>query len=120
MFMAINPFTLNKIDPVIVRQVEHRVVSGIVHEMKGAEAKKDDNQQNPSFNQQSQQRAAEQFAQFVSTFNLRLEHKIERNKIKIKLKDKKDNLLFESEIDDIEAVLNNVTKFCGNFINTKA
>lgn len=117
--MPINPFTLDKIEPLIIKQVDHRIVDRIVHEVKGAELSKDKNNSNNNFNEERQQKAAEEFSTLLSKFNIRVEFKLHKNKVKLKMYDKNNNEIFDSEVDDVEDLLLKVRKSTGNFIDLK-
>ncbi|EYE88825.1 hypothetical protein Q428_05995 [Fervidicella metallireducens AeB] len=117
--MSINPFTLDKIEPLIIKQVEQRIVDRIVHEVKGAELSKDKNSSNKNFNEQRQQKAAEEFTALLSRFNIKVEYRLHKNKVKLKMYDKDNNEIYDSEVDDVEDLLLKVRRTTGNFIDLK-
>lgn len=117
--MPINPITLDKIDNIIIKQIENKVVDRIVHEARGAEIRKESNNKNNNFSGGRQEQAAQQFSYFLSKFNIKLEYKILKDKVKVRIKDKNDNLLIETEVDDVEDLFNSVRKETGAIIDLK-
>ena len=116
--MPINPITLDKVEPIVIDKMENKVIDRIVHEIKGAEIQKENNNSS-SFNFQEQQMAAEKFAIILSKYNFKLEYSILKKKVKIKLKDKNGNTIIETEIDDIKELLNNIAEDKGSIIDVK-
>lgn len=116
--MPINPITLDKMEPVIIKQVENKVVDRIVHEIKGAENGKEE-KHNSSFNGENQKKSAEQFSRILSSYNMRLDYKVLKRRIKIKIMDKSGNIIIETEVDDMDVLLKNIEKSTGSIIDLK-
>lgn len=117
--MPINPVTLDKMDSIIIKHIESKMVNRVVHEANGTEIRKEHNNRNNNFNSHKQQQAAEQFGYFLSKFNIKFEYKIIKNRIKIKLRDGKNNILIETEVEDIEDLFKSVRKETGAIIDIK-
>ena len=116
--MPINPITLDKYEPNIIKQIEHKVIDRIVHETKNSQPSREDGNKN-NFNGQKQEQAAKQLGQYLAKFNIKLEYKIFKKKVKIKLRDKDGNLILETDIDDIEGLFESVRKETGNIIDVR-
>jgi hypothetical protein len=117
--VAISPVTLDKIEPHVIKSIEHKVVNKIVHESNRSESSRDDNNRNNNFNGKQQERAAQHFNQYLLKFKIKLEYKVLKNKVKVRLKDKEGKLLLEIEVDDIEKLFEGVKKETGNIIDLK-
>lgn len=116
--MPINPITLDKIEPIVIQRMENQVVDRIVHEIKGAEIQKENNNSN-NLNYEKQQMAAEKFGTILSKFNFKFEYRIFKKKVKVKIKDKDGNTIIETEVNDIEELLDNIVKDKGSIIDVK-
>lgn len=117
--MPINPITLDKLEPIVIKNMENKIIDRIVHEIKGPEFAREDKSKSNNFNQKQQEKAAEQFVYFLSKFNIKLEYKIYKNKVKVRIKDKDDKILLENEVDDIEELLKNISRDTGKIIDLK-
>jgi hypothetical protein len=118
--MPVNPITLDKIDSTIIKNVEHKVVDRIVHEIKGTEINKDNQKnENNSFNQQKQEHAARQFGLYLSKYGIKFQYKMLKNKVKVAIRDKNDRMLLDTELDDIEELLKRMQKETGSIIDLK-
>jgi ABC-type transporter MlaC component len=115
--MPINPITLDKIDPLVIRQIETKIVDKIVHEAKSAETKRGNEEKN--FDQERQRKFAEEFSSVLAKYNIKLEYRVMKNKVKIKLKDEKGRVLIETEVDDIESLLESFNKMTGKIIDIR-
>lgn len=117
--MPINPITLDKFEPLTIKNIENKIIDRIVHEIKGSELAKEDKNRGNNFNQKQQEKAAEQFVYFLSKFNIKLEYKIYKNKVKVRIKDKNGKIILENEVDNIEELLKNVSRDTGKIIDLK-
>ncbi|MDF2673253.1 MAG: hypothetical protein K0R09_1518 [Clostridiales bacterium] len=117
--MPINPMTLDKLEPITIKNIEHKIIDRLVHEIKGAEIAKEDKNRGNSFNQKQQEKAAEKFVYFLSKFNIKLEYKIYKNRVKVRIKDKNGKVILENEVDNIEELLKNVSRDTGKIIDLK-
>lgn len=117
--MPINPITLDKLEPIVIKNMENKIIDRIVHEIRGAEIAKEDKSKGNSFNQKQQEKAAEQFVYFLSKFNIKLEYKIYKNRVKVRIKDKDGKVILENEVDNIEELLKNVSRDTGKIIDLK-
>ena len=120
--MPISPITLDKLEPVTIKHMENKLIDRIVHEIKGAEIQRDNkkrNDENGSFNQDKQEKAAQEFGYILSKFKMKFNYKIYKNKVHISIKDKDDNLLIETEIDDIETLLSRLDRDTGSIIDMR-
>jgi hypothetical protein len=117
--MPINPITLDKKDPLIIKKIEQRVVERIVHEARGAEIRKEQDNKNHSFNQEKQEREVQKLGQYLYGFNLKLEHKVKKNRTRIRIIDRDGNLLIDTEIEDVESLHNAIKKETGAIIDMK-
>lgn len=117
--MPINPITLDKLEPTTIKSIEHKIIDRIVHEIKGAEITREDNNRGNNFNQEQQEKAAEKFVYFLSKFNIKLEYKLLKNKVKVRIKDKNGNIILENEVDNVEELLRNVSRDTGKIIDMK-
>ncbi|SEF99481.1 hypothetical protein SAMN05660865_01490 [Caloramator fervidus] len=114
--MGINPITLDKIDPLVIKQIETKIVDKIVHEVKSGELKRDNKK---GFDEEKQRRACEGFAAVLQKYKIKLEYKLEKNKVKIKLKDKDGKIIIEAEVDDVEDLLESFNKITGKIIDLR-
>lgn len=117
--MPINPITLDKLEPITIKHIENKIIDRIVHEIKGSELAREDKSKGNNFNQEQQEKAAEKFVYFLSKFNIKLEYKIHKNKVKVRIKDKNGKVLLENEVDNIEELLKNVSRDTGKIIDLK-
>lgn len=117
--MPVNPITLDKLEPVTIKNMENKIIDRIVHEIRGPELAKGDKSKEYNFNQKQQEKAAEQFVYFLSKFNIKLEYKIYKNRVKVCIKDKDGKIILENEVDDIEKLLKNVSRDTGKIIDLK-
>jgi hypothetical protein len=117
--MPINPITLDKMEPSIIRHIENKVVDRVVHEAKNTGAAKEEKNGNDNFNGRRQKQAAQQFGYYLSKFNIKLEYKILKDRVKVKLKDSKGRILIETDIKDVESLFENVKKETGSIIDLK-
>jgi len=115
--MGINPITLDKIDPLVIKQLEAKIVDKIVHEVKSAELKKDNKEK--GFDEERQRKACENFAFILEKYKIGLEYKVEKNKVKIKLRDKDGKIIIETEVDDVENFLESFSKLTGKIIDLR-
>jgi hydroxymethylpyrimidine pyrophosphatase-like HAD family hydrolase len=116
--MPVNPITLDKIEPVVIKQVESKIIDRIVHESKETETNKE-NSNSRNFNRQQQEQAAQKFEYFLSKYNMVFEYTIHKNRFKIRIKDKNKKLIIETELDDMEKLLDGVKKETGSIIDLK-
>lgn len=117
--MPINPITLDKLEPQVIKQMEHKIVDRIVHEIKGSTLANEDKNRNPNFSKEHQEKAAEKFSYFLSKFNIKLEYKVFKDKVRVKLKDKNNQTILESEVEDVDTLLKNVSRETGKIIDLK-
>lgn len=117
--MPINPITLDKIEPIVIRNIENRAIDKIVHEVKESNISHDNSDGNSNFDGQKQQKAAEKFGYFLSKFNIKFEYKILKNRIRVKIKDIENRVLIETDIEDIEKLIENIKKETGSIIDMK-
>lgn len=115
--MPINPVTLDKIDYNVIRQIETKVVDRIVHETKGAELQRENN--NKQFDLNKQKKAIEDFERFLSRFGIKFEGKVENKRIKIKIVNLKGDILIEAYVDDLESIFKNIQNSTGSFIDIR-
>lgn len=115
--MPINPITLDKIDPLMIKQIETKIVDKIVHETKSAETKRGNDEKN--FDQERQRKFAEEFSNILMRYNIKLEYKMMKNKVRIKLKDEKGKVLIEMEVEDIESILESFNRMTGKIIDIR-
>jgi hypothetical protein len=106
--MPVNPITLDKIEPAVIKEMENKAIDTIVREVRGGEIRKEANNQSGNFNRDSQEKSAMEFEQYLHKFNLNLEYKIKKDRIKIKIKDKDGKVLVESETSDLENIIKNI------------
>lgn len=117
--MPINPITLDKKEPLVIKQIEQRVVDRIVHEARGAEIKKEQDGNKQGFNQQSQEKEAQKLGQYLSGFQLKLDYKVGKTRIRVKIIDREGNLLVDTEVQDIERLHSAIRKETGAIIDMK-
>lgn len=119
--MTVNPVTLDKIEPVVIKNMEHRIVDRIVHEINGAKLNKDNKYRENNFNYRKQEYAAERFSYFLSKYNIKLEYNIDkkRKKVKIRFKDESGAILMETEVDSVEEIFKNISNDTGKIIDLK-
>ena len=117
--MPINPMTLDKIEPLTIKNMENKIIDRIVHEIRGSELAKEDKNTENNFNQKQQEKAAEKFVYFLSKFNIKLEYKVYKNRVKVRIKDKNGKVILENEVDNIEELLKNVSRDTGKIIDLK-
>ncbi|MCX7904164.1 MAG: hypothetical protein N2486_06600 [Caloramator sp.] len=115
--MPINPITLDKIDPLLIKQIETKIVDKIVHETKSAETKRGNDEKN--FDEERQRKFAEEFSNVLAKYNIKLEYRMMKNKVRIKLKDEKGKVLIETEVEDIELLLESFNKITGKIIDIR-
>lgn len=117
--MPINPITLDKMEPIVIKQMENKLVDRIVHEIKGTEIQKEKADKEKNFNRENQKKAAEEFGFFLLKHNLKFEYKINKDKIKLKIKDKEGKIIIETEVDDIELLFDRIKKNTGSIIDIR-
>lgn len=117
--MPVNPITLDKIEPLTIKSMENKIIDRLVHEIRGPELAKEDQNKGNNFNPKQQEKAAEQFVYFLSKFNIKLEYKIYKNRVKVRIKDKDGKVILENEVDNIEELLKNITRDTGRIIDLK-
>ncbi|KRQ87066.1 hypothetical protein ABG79_01259 [Caloramator mitchellensis] len=117
--MPINPITLDKLEPLTIKQIETKIVDRIVHEAKNAESKQDNSKNEQNFSHERQQKAAEQFSAYLNRYNIKLEYKILKGRVKIKLKDEKGNVILDTEVGDVEKILNSLNNITGKIIDIR-
>lgn len=115
--MPINPVTLDKIDYNVIRQIEHKIIDRIVHETKGAEIKRDNDGR--EFDLNRQKKAIEEFAKYLAKYSMKLEGKIIKNKVKLKITNKEGKVLIETYIDDVDSIFRNIQETSGNLIDLR-
>lgn len=113
--MPINPVTLDKIDINTIRQIETKIIDRIIHHTTEAQANKKNN--NNQFDLNKQYRAIEEFAKYLARFNLKAEGKVEKDKVKLKILNKKGEVLIESYLDDVDYLLRTIQNQTGNLID---
>lgn len=117
--MPINPITLDKLEPVIIKSIENNVVDRLVHEIKGGEINKENKKGDRQFDGSSQKNACEQFGLILSKYNIKLEYKLLKDSVKIKIRDKDGKVIIETDISDIEKLLESVKKETGGIIDLR-
>jgi hypothetical protein len=117
--MPINPITLDKIEHITIKQIEHKIIDRIVHEINGTNISKNDSHPQQNFNREHQEKAAEKFVYFLSKYNIKLEYKVLKNRVKVKIKDKNGQLILENEVENIEDLFKNIAKDTGKIIDLK-
>lgn len=117
--MPINPITLDKIEPVVIKNIENKVVDRLVHEIKGAEINRDNKNGNREFDGSRQESAARQFGYFLSKYNIKFEYKVLNDKVKFRVRDKDGKLILETEVNDIEKLLEVVKRETGSIIDVR-
>lgn len=117
--MPINPITLDKIEHVVIKNIENKVVDRLVHEIKGAEINRDNKNGNRDFDGSRQESAARQFGYMLSKYNIKFEYKVLRDRVKFKVKDKENNLILDTEVDDIEKLLETIKRETGSIIDVR-
>lgn len=117
--MPINPITLDKIEPVVIRNIENNVVDRLVHEIKGGEINKENKKGDRQFDGSRQQSAAEQFGFILSKYKIKFEYKLLKDKVRIKIRDKDGRVIIETEVSDIEKLLESVKKETGGIIDLR-
>lgn len=115
--MPINPVTLDKIDINTIKQIETKIIDRIIHHTTEAQANKKNN--NNQFDLNKQNRAIEEFAKFLAKYNLRVEGKVEKDKVKLKILNKKGKVLIESYIDDVDYLFRKIQDQTGNIIDLR-
>jgi hypothetical protein len=116
--MPINPITLDKIEPIVIDKMGNKVIDRIVHEIKGAEIQKENKNSN-NLNYKKQQMAAEKFGAVLSKYGFKFEYSIFKKKVRVKIKDKDGKTIIETEVDDMEELLDNIIKDKGSIIDVK-
>ena len=116
--MPVNPITLDKIEPIVIDKMGNKVIDRIVHEIKGAEIQNGNPNPN-NLNYEKQQMAAEKFGVVLSKYGYKFEYSIFKKKVKVKIKDKDGKMIIETEVDDMEELLDNIIKDKGSIIDVK-
>lgn len=117
--MPINPITMDKIEPIVIRNIENKVIDRLVHEIKGAEINRDNRKGNKEFDSSSQENAAKQFGYILSKYNMKFEYKLLKDRVNFKVKNKDGNVIIENETDDVEKLLDAIKKETGSILDVR-
>lgn len=115
--MPINPFTLNRIEPQIIKHIETKLVDRVVHDVKAIEIKKEQDQKNFDFNKQ--QKSLEEFVKYLAKYNIKVEGKIEKNKVKLKILSSTGDVLIEEDAYSIDSLFRYIQDSTGSLIDLR-
>ena len=119
--MAVNPITFDKMEPVIIKKIETRLVESLVHEIKGSEIDKDEfkkRKKNLLLSKKEKEKYIKLFGEYLQKHNFLLDYEILETQIKIKIKDSNGNILIESYVLDIKSLYDSIHS-TGGIIDTK-
>ncbi len=116
--MAINPITLSKLEPLVIRNIEYDTVDRIIHQVRESSLQKQGGG-DKSFSPEAQERALKELQEFLSSYGLKVDYKLEKKRAKIKLKLKDGKYVAETECEDVQELLDKVKGSKGTIIDVK-
>jgi len=116
--MTINPITLSKLEPVVIRDIEYETVDRIIHQVKEGSLQRQGSS-DQSFSPEAQERALKELRELLAAYGLKLEYKPEKKRTKIKIKLKDGTELTETECEDAQELLERIRSFKGTIIDVK-
>lgn len=116
--MTINPITLSKLEPVVIRSIEYESVDRIIHQVKEVSLQKQGSS-DQSFSPEAQEHALKELRELLAAYGLKLEYKLERKRTKIKIKLKDDTEVSETECEDAQELLEKIKSSKGTIIDVK-
>lgn len=116
--MTINPITLSKLEPVVIRNIEYDTVDRIIHQVRESCLQKQGSSDH-SFSPEAQEHALRELKELLAAFGLKMEYKLEKKKAKIKIKLKDGREVAETECEDVQELLDKIKDSKGTIIDVK-
>lgn len=116
--MTINPITLSKLEPVVIRNIEYDTVDRIIHQVRESSLQKQ-NSSDQNFSPEAQEHAIKELKELLEAYGLKVEYKLEKKKARIKIKLKDGKKVAETECEDVEELLDKIKSSKGTIIDVK-
>lgn len=116
--MTINPITLSKLEPLVIKNIEYDTVDRIIHQVRENSLQKQGNS-NQSFSPEAQEHALKELREMLAAYGLKVEYKLEKKKARIKIKLKDGREVAETECDDAQELLDKIKDSRGTIIDVK-
>lgn len=116
--MTINPITLSKLEPVVIKNIEYDTVDRIIHQVRENSLQNHGNG-SQSFSPEAQEHALKELRELLAAFGLKVEYKLEKKKSKIKIKLKDGREVAETECEDAQELLEKIKDSKGTIIDVK-
>lgn len=116
--MTINPITLSKLEPVVIRNIENETMDRIIHQVKEVSLQ-NQSSSDQSFSPESQEYAMNELRELLAAYGLKLEYKLEKKRVKLKIKLKDGTEIIETECKDAQELLDRIKGSKGTIIDVK-
>lgn len=116
--MTINPITLSKLEPVVIKNIEYDTIDRIIHQVKENSLQKQ-GESYQSFSRESQENALKELQEYLSGYGLNVEYKIKKRKARIRITLKDGKEVAETECDDVQDLLDQIKGSKGTIIDVK-